>query len=81
MFTRPQHPRGGTAIETARAFRMARGKPGNLGMLTVYGYGFTDPEVEAAARKAATPSWGLYAVVAAAAWWAWRKWGRKAATS
>ena len=71
MYTSDQFAGGGTSIQASRAFRMARGKPGNLGMLTVYGYGFEPP----APPPPETP-WGTYLLLAAAGWWAWTKWGK-----
>jgi hypothetical protein len=42
-------------------------------MLTVYGYGFEAPVVEV---KPPTP-WGTYLLLAAAGWWAWKRWGHR----
>lgn len=40
-------------------------------MITVYGYGFEVPKPP----PPPTP-WGTYLLAAAAAWWAWTKWGK-----
>jgi len=74
MYGANQFGYGGTSIQASRAFRQARGKPGDLGMLTVYQYGFEEPRP---APPPATP-WGTYALVALAGWWLWKKWGKPA---
>lgn len=66
---------GGTATQASRNFRRSTGSStgGALGMLTVYGYGFEAPVVEV---KPPTP-WGTYLLLAAAGWWAWKRWGHR----
>lgn len=62
----------GTNVQASHGFAGLCGKPtGDLGMLTVYKYGFEIPKPP----EPSTP-WLTYALVAVAGWWAWTKWGK-----